>query len=77
MESKYEILVWYSWGRAAALGGNCKGAYLLAIFTRFGGFIGATGIKGMVFTTGVTGVAAPRVLVKGICAVGEDVKGGL
>lgn len=28
-------------------------------------------------TTGVTGVAAPRVLVKGICAVDDDVKGGL
>ena len=28
-------------------------------------------------TTGVTGVADPRVLVKGVCVVDEDVGGGL
>ena len=28
-------------------------------------------------TTGVTGVTEPRVLVKGVCAMDEDVGGGL
>jgi len=36
-----------------------------------------TGTKGTIGTTGVTGIAEPRVLVKGVCAVDEDVGGGL
>ena len=59
------------------MAGNCKGAYLLAIFIGFGGLTRATGTKGMTGITGVTGKAEPRVLVKGICAVDEDVRGGL
>ena len=59
------------------MAGICKGAYLLAIFTGFRGLTGATGIIGTVGITGVTSRGEPRVLFKGICAVDEDMRGGL
>ena len=59
------------------MAGNCRGAYLIAIFTRFWGLTRTTGIKGTVGTTGVIGMAELRVLVKGVCVGDEDVGGGL
>jgi len=59
------------------LAGSCRGAYLIAIFTRFWGLTRATGTKGTVGTTGVTGMEGFRVLVKGMCIGEEDVGGGL
>ena len=59
------------------MAGNCRGAYLIAIFTRFGGLKRTSGTKGTMGTTWVTGIAEPRVLVKGVCVGDEDVGGGL
>ena len=75
VESKYVIFDWYSLGKAPALAGNCRGAYLLAILAGISGTTGINGTTGVTGITGVTGTLETTVVL--VCTVNEGVEGVL